>query len=60
LIAPSNGSFDENACYKPSVYFDKNTNTVMLWYNGRRKAEEYIGLATYKMNLFSKIYLFLK
>ena len=43
LIAPSNGSWDADATYKPTVV-EKNS-TLYMWYNGRRAHEEYIGLA---------------
>ena len=39
--------FDGDACYKPSAIYDKKNNKWMLWYNGRKKNKEYIGLAIY-------------
>lgn len=56
LVSPTKGEFDADACYKPTVYYNSDSKTIMLWYNGRNKGEEYIGLATYKINiLFNKI-----
>lgn len=43
LIAPSKDSWDSDATYKPAV-LEKN-GKLYMWYNGRRKHEEYIGLA---------------
>lgn len=47
IIRPSKIGFDSNACYKPSALYDKIQKKWMLWYNGRFKGKEYIGLATY-------------
>ena len=46
LLSPSEGSWDADACYKPTVVL--KDSTLMLWYNGRKKTAEYIGLATKK------------
>ncbi len=43
LVEPTAGSWDENACYKPTVYYDKQNKRWHLWYNGRRRGDEYIG-----------------
>ena len=44
LVTPTPGTWDEDACYKPTVV--KNADgTYRLWYNGRRKGDEYIGYA---------------
>ncbi len=40
------GEWDADACYKPSVIHDEASGRRLLWYNGRRGDEEYIGLAT--------------
>ncbi len=45
LITPTAGTWDENSCYKPAVIRDEN-GLYHVWYNGRRKREEYIGYAT--------------
>lgn len=47
IIAPTKGEFDEDACYKPAAIYDKKNNRWMVWYNGRNKKKEYIGLYTY-------------
>ena len=47
IIKPSKDQFDNNACYKPSAFFDKNNNRWMLWYNGRSKNKEFIGFASH-------------
>lgn len=47
IIEPTKNEFDSNACYKPSAIYDKKNNKWLLWYNGRRKEKEFIGLATY-------------
>ena len=45
LITPTAGTWDENSCYKPAVIRDEN-GLYHVWYNGRRKHNEYIGYAT--------------
>jgi predicted GH43/DUF377 family glycosyl hydrolase len=45
IIAPSPGTWDHDACYKP--YAILNETTWMLWYNGRHGSVEQIGLATH-------------
>ena len=45
LVTPDAGSWDEAACYKPSALYDAASDRWMLWYNGRREHEEYIGAA---------------
>ena len=47
IIIPTKNQFDNNACYKPSAIFDKGNNKWRIWYNGRNKNKEYIGLATH-------------
>ena len=49
IIKPTKGQFDSDACYKPSVIFDKTKKIWMLWYNGRRKNVELIGYAYHKL-----------
>ena len=44
IVTPTPGEWDEDACYKPTVIWNESENTWMLWYNGRRGNEEYIGL----------------
>ena len=48
IIEPTKNSFDSDACYKPSAIYNKKDKLWMLYYNGRKKSNEYIGLATYK------------
>lgn len=43
IIGPSEGAWDSDAVYKPSVV--ANDNVTYLWYNGRKGDNEYIGLA---------------
>ena len=45
LVAPSPGEWDEDSCYKPSALYDEESGNWRIWYNGRRKSSEYIGLA---------------
>ena len=49
IITPSKGEWDEDSTYKPSVIFDRNH--WKLYYNGRRKSFEQIGLAFHRKNL---------
>ena len=44
LVSPEAGAWDGDACYKPSVAYEADNNRWLLWYNGRRGGEEYIGL----------------
>jgi len=43
IIAPDDGAWDGDACYKPFVMFVNGQ--WMLWYNGRKGQKEQIGLA---------------
>ena len=43
IIAPTAGSWDHDACYKPYAIFDGSR--WLLWYNGRHGGLEQIGLA---------------
>jgi len=45
IIAPDDGAWDGEACYKPYVIFEDGN--WKLWYNGRRGTIEQIGLATH-------------
>ena len=49
IIQPSLNEFDSDSCYKPSAIYDKEKNRWILWYNGRNKIDEYIGVATKKI-----------
>ena len=46
IIAPTPDGWDADACYKPFAIQEKKR--WMLWYNGRNKSLEQIGLATHK------------
>ncbi len=46
IIAPTEGAWDGDACYKPFAVWDGSR--WLLWYNGRRQAPEYIGLAIHE------------
>lgn len=51
IISPERKSWDAHAVYKPTICLNhKNPKELMLWYNGRKKRAEYIGLATCKMD----------
>ena len=45
LIEPTAGEWDSEACYKPTVLWDEEKKMWRLWYNGRTKTNEFIGLA---------------
>ena len=45
VVSPDPGSWDGDACYKPSVIRDEAENCWKLWYNGRTGSREYIGMA---------------
>ena len=47
IIEPTKGTFDSGACYKPSALYNKKEKKWLLWYNGRNRDKEYIGLVTY-------------
>ena len=49
ILAATKSAWDSDAVYKPSVYFDEIENKALLWYNGRKGHDEYIGVATKKM-----------
>ncbi|MCL2813503.1 MAG: hypothetical protein FWD23_02765 [Oscillospiraceae bacterium] len=46
IVSPEPGSWDGDACYKPSVVYEPDNDRWLLWYNGRRGGDEYIGLVT--------------
>jgi sucrose-6-phosphate hydrolase SacC (GH32 family) len=46
IIKSTKGTFDEEACYKPSAIWNEKNNMWMVWYNGRTGNKEYIGLST--------------
>ena len=44
IVSPDEGAWDADACYKPSFLWNEETQQWMLWYNGRREYDEFIGL----------------
>ena len=44
LVTPTAGAWDADSCYKPAVIRDED-GVYHIWYNGRRKYDEYIGYA---------------
>lgn len=56
IIEPTKNTFDSDACYKPTVIWDKTKNKWMLWYNGRTGNKEYIGYAYCNDYNFMKTY----
>jgi beta-1,2-mannobiose phosphorylase / 1,2-beta-oligomannan phosphorylase len=46
IVRPSFLGWDSSACYKPSVIYEDGR--WMLWYNGRHRQVEQIGLATHE------------
>jgi predicted GH43/DUF377 family glycosyl hydrolase len=46
IIAPTPDTWDASACYKPFAIREKDR--WMLWYNGRNRSLEQIGLATHQ------------
>lgn len=47
IIGPDEGTWDASACYKPFVIFDEQADRWLLWYNGRNRNIEQIGLVTH-------------
>ena len=45
IIEPTEGSWDGEATYKPTVVWNQADGKWMLWYNGRTGSKEYIGHA---------------
>lgn len=53
IISPDFGKWDGDACYKPSAIWNEEEQKWMLWYNGRKGNQEFIGYAEFdKKNLF--------
>ncbi len=53
IVSPDAGTWDGEACYKPSVIWNEEEQKWMLWYNGRNGIDEFIGLAEInRKNLF--------
>ena len=47
IISPEKNSWDADAVYKPTVVFNKKEKQLLLWFNGRKKNSEKIGMASY-------------
>ena len=45
IIKPTKNKFYNDACYKPSAFYDSKNIRWLLWYDGRTKGVEYIGVA---------------
>ncbi len=45
LISPTKDGWDAHSIYKPTVVKDETSDSLYLWYNGRKNRNEYIGLA---------------
>ena len=52
LVSPEPGKWDGDACYKPTAAYEADAGRWLLWYNGRRGGEEYIGLAVHDGDIF--------
>ncbi len=48
LVEPTPDAWDGEACYKPSVSYDKDNKRWLLWYNGRKGSTEYVGLVIHE------------
>lgn len=44
IACPDPDTWDADSCYKPTVAVDAANGRYLLWYNGRRGSDEYIGL----------------
>lgn len=45
VLSPSKGKWDQHAVYKPSLMYDVENFVTIIWYNGRSKHSEKIGVA---------------
>ena len=43
IVTPTPDQWDADACYKPSILWNEESQRWMLWYNGRKRYDEYIG-----------------
>jgi len=48
IIASGNNTWDGDACYKPFTIYEKEPDRWLLWYNGRLKSVEQIGMAIHE------------
>lgn len=44
IVEPTKGNFDADATYKPAAIYDSENKRWLLYYNGRKGPDEYIGL----------------
>ena len=49
IISPTKDSWDSDAVYKPTVIM--NDKMIYLWYNGRKKYDEYLGCVIKKVEI---------
>lgn len=50
ILSPGKNTWDADAVYKPTVVVDYQVGKMMLWYNGRRKKSERIGMAEHPLD----------
>ena len=48
IVSPSENGWDRDACYKPGVIVESEKNRWLLWYNGRKEHDEYVGLVVHE------------
>jgi len=48
IISPDENTWDGDACYKPFAIYEAEKDRWLLWYNGRLKTVEQIGLAIHE------------
>ncbi len=48
IIWPGEGSWDGDSCYKPFAIYEEENDRWLLWYNGRFKNVEQIGMAIHE------------
>ncbi len=48
IVTPDAGTWDADACYKPSFLWNEEEEKWMLWYNGRNNLDEFVGYVTKK------------
>lgn len=53
-IGKSN-SWNQHACYKPTVLYDEKSNTWRIWYNGRSYSNEYIGMSSFEGDFLEEV-----
>ncbi len=48
IVRPGEGTWDVDSCYKPFAIYEEEKDRWLLWYNGRSKDVEQIGMAIHK------------